>query len=1029
MPRLNILSKLEQKEFDSPPMLSSNARRSIFRLNPTTLKYLDQIDADQHRVSFLLMYNYFKITKKFFLPENFLTKDIEYVVKQLGTISSVDNFDIKVLNKNSFKRYKLKILERSGFSSFDSSSKKLLYDKSYKLASNHIKPKIIFNDCIELLLNQKIELPKYYTISEIIRTALANYKEEILELLSKFLTLEHTSLLDGLLTYSDEKEIYKLTVVKSFNHSTRPKAIRDNINELKTIRNIYDSLIDLIKILPLNNKGIEYFATTVIKSDVFRVKRKSRNDKYLHLITFIIYQYSIMHDALMDIFLKAMGSFNSSSKREHQLRCYESREKLKTGIQEYLHASQKASKALKEIYDLYKDQNEDLVSKLRSIGDILDKLYESNRLSSFSFREMEHTIGSFNYSDILSEKSRTLQAKLSPILRSLRFDIDKSYAPELLDAIDFFQKLEGKISNTLASIPTAFLNKADKADVVVYDKTLPKKNQYKINVPLYKALLFKYVATDVKAGLLNLSHSYKYKAFDEYLVPKDEWDRDEEILIKQAGLKQFVDFEEVLKDLENVINQEYIRTNENIKCGANKHIKVTKINDYVLKTPALDSKENDLISSLSDYFPDSYKVPMQEVLFTVNEMSGFLDCFEYYKTTHQRQLSKKLLVAGIMSLGYGMLDNEIAHISKDIKSSALENVVNWCFTTENVQNAVDSILRLTDLTTIPGIYQEKEKKVHTASDGQKWKVVHDSLNANYSFKYYGQDQGVSVISFVDKKHLLFYSTVMSASLKESAYVIDGLMHNDVVKSEIHSTDTHGYSESVFAITHFLGIFAAPRIKNLKKQVLSVFPGYRNNYRGKKYSIMPTHTINVSVIKECWNDILRILATIKLKRSTASTILSRLNSYSKRNKIYRALKEFGKIIKSIFILRYIDNVELRQEIEGQLNLVENSNKFSKAVAQENEQSFIQQTQAEQIIAESCRRLMKAAIICWNCLFLQKKINEVTSNAEAQNIIDSIKAGSIMMWKHINFRGEYDFSEEVISDKYGLKTDIAKTLYPL
>ena len=39
------------------------------------------------------------------------------------------------------------------------------------------------------------------------------------------------------------------------------------------------------------------------------------------------------------------------------------------------------------------------------------------------------------------------------------------------------------------------------------------------------------------------------------------------------------------------------------------------------------------------------------------------------------------------------------------------------------------------------------------------------------------------------------------------------MHNDVVKSKIHSTDTHGYSESVFVITHFLGVFTSPKIKN------------------------------------------------------------------------------------------------------------------------------------------------------------------------------------------------------------------------
>jgi len=43
-----------------------------------------------------------------------------------------------------------------------------------------------------------------------------------------------------------------------------------------------------------------------------------------------------------------------------------------------------------------------------------------------------------------------------------------------------------------------------------------------------------------------------------------------------------------------------------------------------------------------------------------------------------------------------------------------------------------------------------------------------------------------------------------AAERESAYVIDGLMGNDVVKSDIHSTDTHGFSEAIFAVTHLLG---------------------------------------------------------------------------------------------------------------------------------------------------------------------------------------------------------------------------------
>jgi TnpA family transposase len=57
----------------------------------------------------------------------------------------------------------------------------------------------------------------------------------------------------------------------------------------------------------------------------------------------------------------------------------------------------------------------------------------------------------------------------------------------------------------------------------------------------------------------------------------------------------------------------------------------------------------------------------------------------------------------------------------------------------------------------------------------------------------------------------------------------------------------------------------------------------------------------------------------------------LIAYSKQHPLYRALKELGKIPKTLFILKYIDDLEFRQAIEKQLNKVEGSNKFSKAVS--------------------------------------------------------------------------------------------------
>ena len=106
--------------------------------------------------------------------------------------------------------------------------------------------------------------------------------------------------------------------------------------------------------------------------------------------------------------------------------------------------------------------------------------------------------------------------------------------------------------------------------------------------------------------------------------------------------------------------------------------------------------------------------------------------------------------------------------------------------------------------------------------------------------------------------------------------------------------------------------------------------------------MPDKYINREIIEETWEDILRLIATIKLKETTASDIFHRLNSYSKQHRLYQGLKAFGQIIKSQFILRYLDDVELRQAIEKQLNKIELANRFTRFVAVGDPRGF---TQAE------------------------------------------------------------------------------------
>ena len=161
------------------------------------------------------------------------------------------------------------------------------------------------------------------------------------------------------------------------------------------------------------------------------------------------------------------------------------------------------------------------------------------------------------------------------------------------------------------------------------------------------------------------------------------------------------------------------------------------------------------------------------------------------------------------------------------------------------------------------------------------------------------------------------------------------------------------------------------------------------YQELGYQVLPKRKINIEIIEENWDNILRFILTIKSRRTTASQLLKRLTSYSKHHKLFTAIKEFGKIIKTDFLLTYIDDVGLRQRIEKQLNKVESANRFSKAVFFGNNAEFIFATQEEQNIANNCKRLIQNAIILWNYLYIDKKLQEVKSQFNFYGTYDFIK----------------------------------------
>jgi TnpA family transposase len=180
-------------------------------------------------------------------------------------------------------------------------------------------------------------------------------------------------------------------------------------------------------------------------------------------------------------------------------------------------------------------------------------------------------------------------------------------------------------------------------------------------------------------------------------------------------------------------------------------------------------------------------------------------------------------------------------------------------------------------------------------------------------------------------------------------------------------------------------------------------------------LAPWRAVLIAGFPKVW----RLIATIKLKEVTASDLFRRLNSYSKQHALYQALKAFGQVPKSLFILQVIDDPVLRQAIEKQLDRIEHVHRFTRAVSVGNPREFLQAEKEDQEMAEACKRLIKNCIICWNYLYLSQKLEEIEDAATRQVFLDAVAHGSVISWQHINLLGEYDFSDEKLQDNVGIR----------
>jgi TnpA family transposase len=160
--------------------------------------------------------------------------------------------------------------------------------------------------------------------------------------------------------------------------------------------------------------------------------------------------------------------------------------------------------------------------------------------------------------------------------------------------------------------------------------------------------------------------------------------------------------------------------------------------------------------------------------------------------------------------------------------------------------------------------------------------------------------------------------------------------------------------------------------------------------------------------EHWDDLLRIAGSLKRGWLTASLLLSRLQA-SRQNVLTKALQEYGRIQKTLFVLRYLESPMYRRSIRRQLNKGESLHDLRRFLCFADEGKIRRRHHDDRQNQGSCLNLVTNAVITWNTIYIAAAVERL--RAEGHAIADEELAHvAPMMFKHVNPYGKYTFDPQ-------------------
>lgn len=508
----------------------------------------------------------------------------------------------------------------------------------------------------------------------------------------------------------------------------------------------------------------------------------------------------------------------------------------------------------------------------------------------------------------------------------------------------------------------------------------------------FEMCVFTLLAEELQSGDLIIEASGRFSDYRDQFVTDEEFRKIAADYCRQAGLPA------ESKNLVDHLRGKLTETAKKVDAAFpdNEHLRIEHGEPVLRRLDRRSAPEN--LPFIGQLMRE--QMPAVSLLDAMIDTEKWLNWTRYFGpiSGHEAKLDNPIIryLTAVFTYGCNLGPSQLAQAMREIDRYQIAWVNQRHISEEALDKAITEVINGYNRFFLPSLWGSGE---HASGDGTKWDLYEQNLLSEYHIRYGGY--GGIAYYLISDKYIALFSHFIPCGVREAVYILDGLMKNlSEIQPDIIHSDSHGQSESVFGLAYLLGIKLMPRIKNWKHLT---FYRPRKDARYQHINALFSDHIDWRLISENFDEMLKTAVSIKAGKLMPSTILRKLGSYNRQNRLHRAFRELGRVVRTEFLLNWISDLELRRITIGSMNKSEDFNRFSQWVAFGG-RLLAENNRDEQRKLIKYNHLVANCLIFYNVCAMTKVLHKMRKEGMPINS-DTLTRLSPYLTGHVSRFGEY------------------------